>query len=258
MRSFVAVLAMAASFQGGSAAPVAGEQKTTRTLTHSGFAHATGGFPHLTGGPRRPDGPGPWVRDTDHKGGHHHGTGFPHPTGHHEKGHAHPTNHHKGGHHSSHSGVAKPTDGNFPHKREEEHKPWGHGTGGVPHPTGHHEKGHAHPTAGHGHHTGHHSHSSGVAKPTGGAHNEKRAEEHHGPPFPTGTGHHGGFPQPTARGEDGHGPFIWPQGGFPTSVSFPTLPLPTGILPRPTGHPGDNKKPAAREVAQEENVKRGD
>ncbi|KAI4862344.1 hypothetical protein F4820DRAFT_26325 [Hypoxylon rubiginosum] len=325
MRSFVAVLAVAASLQSGSAAPVAGEQHTTRTLTHSGFPaptggfpHPTGGFPHPTGGPRRPDGHGPWVRDPDHKGGR------PHPTG---TGHAHPTGGHHPGHHSTHSsGVAKPTGA--PHKREEKHRPWGHGTGGVPHPTGgphptgHHpthssgvakptgaphkreEKhqpwGHGtggvpHPTGGPhptGHHPGHHpKSSSGAAKPTGAAH-ERRGDEHHHHPggaHPTGGFAHpsGGFAHPTGgrghgdhgkgqgktvtstttsqaaqatggekRAEDGHGPFTWPNGGFSASVSvsLPTRPVPTGILPHPTGHPGHKEKqqPEAREAAQEE------
>ncbi|XXH01370.1 hypothetical protein Hte_007730 [Hypoxylon texense] len=283
MRSFVAILAVAASLQSGSAAPVADEQHTTlRTITHGGFPHPTGGFPHPTGGiphptggPRRPGEKGPWVRDAEHRGG------PPHPKG---TGHAHATGgHHTGKHHSTHSGVAKPTGA--PHKREEKHKPWGHGTGGIPHPTG-------------GHHTGHHTkHSSGAAKPTGAPH-MMRDEQHHKPggAHPTGGFPHptGGFAHPTGgaghghgkgngktatttttsaaaqatgekRAEDGHGPFTWPHGGFPTSVSFPTLPLPTGVLPpHPTGfphphpRPGDDKKPAAREAAAEEpEIKRG-
>ncbi|KAI1759477.1 hypothetical protein GGR53DRAFT_513551 [Hypoxylon sp. FL1150] len=206
MRSFVTALAIAASLQGGSAAPVAGEQhhgtKTLSSFSTGGLPPPTG-LPHPTGGLQRPGGAAPWVRDTEHKG------------------HAHPTGHHKGKHHTGKhtghhsSGHAKPT-GHHKHERGEDHEhppPFPTGTGphgGHPHPTG----GFPHPTG------GHHKHSGGHAKPTGGNHKQERAEDHqHPPPFPTGTGPHGGHPHPT--------------GG---------VPHPTGGVPHPTGgHHGGGK-----------------
>ncbi|KAI1377840.1 hypothetical protein F4677DRAFT_27948 [Hypoxylon crocopeplum] len=272
MRSFIAILAAAATLQGSSAAPFANEHQpaTTITIKHTrfphpsgGFPHPTGGFPHPTGGPRRPDGHGMWVRDADHT----HPEGRPHPTGHH--------------------GDAHPTGGPHPQKerREDGKKPWGHGTGGFPHPTG----GRPHPTGHHGHGNDHekrypepeHHRPSGVPHPSG----------HHHPPPPTGgfahpTGspghHHNGngqgkhstttttqVAQPTGennekRAEENPGPFAWPHpsGGFPhsISISLPTFPHPTGFhRPHPTGHPrsedkerrSDNEPLREREVLQE-------
>ncbi|KAI0114206.1 hypothetical protein F4776DRAFT_327515 [Hypoxylon sp. NC0597] len=266
MRSFVAVLAAAASFQRGSAAPFGNEHTSHPSLSRTGIPYptgghhhhhptGTGGFPyptggfHHTGGPRRPGDHGPWVRDVEdhhpHPTGHHSGGAYPsgHHGGHHS-GHAYPTGgHHTGGHHSPTTLPIVPT-GRYPHPFGEKHKkPWGYPTGGFPYPSGgehHHHP--THPTGGHHHH--HPSGSGSWPHPTG---------------YPTGRpSHHPGhkessataepIAEPTAvekRSDEHRHPPFSPGGAHPTGVfpphhhpsgGFPHH-HPSGGFPHPTGRP---------------------
>ncbi|KAI1652538.1 hypothetical protein F4813DRAFT_400947 [Daldinia decipiens] len=136
MRSFVTLLAAAAYLQGGSAAPFGNQQQPPTTISHSGFPHPTGRFPHPTGflhptgGPRRPD-------DKEH-----HWPGQPHPTGHH---HHHPSGGfpHSTGRPESNIFLRRDADHVRPHPDG-----FAHPSGHHPHPTG----GFPQPTGGPGHH----------------------------------------------------------------------------------------------------------
>ncbi|KAI1413502.1 hypothetical protein F5Y13DRAFT_161427 [Hypoxylon sp. FL1857] len=229
MRSFVAVLAAAASFQGGSAAPFANDH-SSHSLSHTRYPQPTGGHHH------HPTGTGGFPHHPIPTGG------FPHPpTGHHHSGGAHPTgwHHPHNGEHNSHSGVSEdPTGspGRFPHTFGQKHRqPWGYTSSGFaqpsggehhhhPHPTGTEHHHHPHPTGGHPHPTGHHpSHfpghkveSSDTAEPTAV---EKRSGEHPHPPFSWGGAHPTGYPH------------HHPSGGFPHHH-------PSGGYPHPTGGAG--------------------
>ncbi|KAI1385707.1 uncharacterized protein F4822DRAFT_351751 [Hypoxylon trugodes] len=229
MRSFIAVLAAAASIQGSFAVPFENGQQahtTIKTITRSGFPHhhppPTGGFPHYhpsgghprpTGHPHRPGEPrGPWKRDDtieDVRDGSAYPTGR---EGRHRPHHPHHPHHTKKPPHIP-TPTAPTTSSQAPHIVRDDakhptttHHHHPHHTPPHRKPTGVPGSGHAHPT---GHHEGHH-HSrktSEHAKPTGGpqrpekrdgnAHPTGHHHSHSKKPHPTGHPHHGGKPKVT-------------------------------------------------------------
>ncbi|KAI8964241.1 hypothetical protein F5Y11DRAFT_345787 [Daldinia sp. FL1419] len=266
MKSFVTLLAAAASLQGGSAAPFGNQPQPDKSLSHGGFPHPTGdfplptGFPHPTEGPHRPDGPGIWARDEEHRW-----PGRPHPTGHH------PGDWHPGDGHAAPTGKF-PWQPEAPHPtprlrrdnkdQEGDHKePWG-----FAHPTGHHRP-RPHPSGGFPHPTGHPGNGNGfwrrdvggVAPPSGFLHPTSGPSHQHPPPPPppggnndhgrgNGQGWFGAGEAQEKRDEDHHRltSISWPSGIISHIHPQPTAGVRPGHVQQPDGEPKRE-----REILQE-------
>ncbi|KAI0845913.1 hypothetical protein F5Y00DRAFT_159364 [Daldinia vernicosa] len=221
MRSFVTLLAAAASLQGGSAAPFGNQQQPPTTISHGGFPHPTGDFPRPPGflhpsgdwhhhdGYASPTGKFPWQFGSPHptprvkrqnegqESDHKEPWGFPHPTGHYH--------HHPSGGFPHPTG--RPETSNIFLRRDADHvhpppDGFAHPSGRHPHPTG----GFPQPTGG----PNHHHHPPGDKQDHGDGNwqgnHEKRDEGFHRPAsisWPSGITSHL-HPHPTTGAQPGH------------------------------------------------------